>query len=901
MASDTSSGQTVNPHAYWARNDVINPIHDNIFLHVSPEVGHTLIISLVYFSFWLGALGWDIFSTVAFDFRLFRETKWRSPFSVVNSLAYLLSRYFTFAWILKCVLDGFTASRDCRERLVQSASLYGVAVCSTYLVFLLRTINLWRAKVWVASPLVICFLAMIALCAVLPQNMSVQSLPGDPFCNYQLGGWLSYAVLTACAIFDLLNFILLGVKLSRTGIKGILRCLLPQTEANYDHEDVTQMLLQKTGIFTIVQFLLLISIGVIYGTLPQLNYQLMQVACFHAISASMAGRIFRRAWRLSREQSATNINQPPGYQSAWAERSGLGGNGTQGKGGIDGVPVSKKKEQDLLRDDESYVEGEFRLTTKDRDKVSAILPRSRPGTAGSTVGGAPHTGSSLRSTETSPSSNRDQPVESIALQHQAIDMDPTGPVQYPPPPPSILTDSRSLGANDYTADVITFADATPSCQGSRDASPQRASHHVKSGMRTAGRGRRASTSVGPVRAQQIERSQRPQTTDSSVNTVVHIIRPGAHFEQSPDIVDRSRRSPTWSNVGLESSIDSVQSRRLGLYGSERSSRSKLLGERPKSSGSAGSKSVHSKDLRPIFMASPAMTTGTSAGLGSAGHGVVDFNAAKAAASSLQTVAGPSKAQTDGEQNFTSRPKTANTDTTEREPGSLFNGRPRTAPQEEQTLSNAILSSPRTTAEDPLRSFWSTVQADEERHQQSDATLDDGRPRTSRGGPGTPAPFGHRESRRSSFATVQQDAQGDGRPSAAHGAIFGRSVGTFGRFRSHKSAGESMNDVRPGTSSGADRLASDGQFASHWNERARQTFHQSHLSQDGKENTISSSVADASAVRCTDDRSSDTPESSAIGDTYRELERMAYSPSISSLRQDADVLGRSSLSSASVDN
>lgn len=131
MALPVAAGEPINPTAYWAGRDVVNPVHDNIFLHVSPEVGHSLIISLVYFSFWLGALGWDIFSTLQFDLRLVRETKWQNPLSVINSLAYVLSRYFTFAWILKCVLDGFTASADCRIRLVQSASLYGVAVCSS--------------------------------------------------------------------------------------------------------------------------------------------------------------------------------------------------------------------------------------------------------------------------------------------------------------------------------------------------------------------------------------------------------------------------------------------------------------------------------------------------------------------------------------------------------------------------------------------------------------------------------------------------------------------------------------------------------------------------------------------------------------------------------------------------
>ncbi len=37
---------------------VVNPSTDNIFRHVNPQSAHAAIVALIYFSMWMGALGW---------------------------------------------------------------------------------------------------------------------------------------------------------------------------------------------------------------------------------------------------------------------------------------------------------------------------------------------------------------------------------------------------------------------------------------------------------------------------------------------------------------------------------------------------------------------------------------------------------------------------------------------------------------------------------------------------------------------------------------------------------------------------------------------------------------------------------------------------------------------------
>lgn len=111
--------------------DVINPKDDSVFYYLPPQLAHQALIGIIYMSFWLGASGWDIASTITFDLRVVKETRYRSFFSVVNSLAYLTSRYFTFIWLLRSLLDAISAIDDCPSRFEVSAVLYGFVVCSS--------------------------------------------------------------------------------------------------------------------------------------------------------------------------------------------------------------------------------------------------------------------------------------------------------------------------------------------------------------------------------------------------------------------------------------------------------------------------------------------------------------------------------------------------------------------------------------------------------------------------------------------------------------------------------------------------------------------------------------------------------------------------------------------------
>lgn len=496
-------------------------------VRIEPELNQT-ISNL--FSLGLGAIGWDCFSTISFDWRLLRETRWKSPFSAANSLAYWLSRYVTFGWILRTCMDGITASDRCVDRLKVSASLYGIAVCSTYIVFLLRTINIWNMRLVVVVPLTSIILAMIALCAVLPHELASQVDSNTPFCYYEAGGIYSYLILSLCAAFDLLNFILLGMKLSRSGFKGILRCLLPQTKSNYDREDVRQMLLQKTGIFTMCQLLLLISIAVLYGVVKVPGYQIMQVAAFHSIAASMAGRIFRRAWRLSREQSPTNINRPPDYSSDWTSQTRTLGPHSAAQGPATGNSPANGSPRGGK---DSYIEGQLKPALKGK-ATSSLLPRVRPDSALKT---AERRQSVVEGQDfaapASSSSTRPSPL-SLAIPRSGAGIF----TRRPSVPPDDATHDQS-----QCSTASSTPAAAPPYEPSRwgtltgTLSPTNVFSKKPFGMRRPGAGQpRASTSAGLSSNARRERSAsqlRPQTTGSQISTPIQIIHPSNDLVQSP--------------------------------------------------------------------------------------------------------------------------------------------------------------------------------------------------------------------------------------------------------------------------------------------------------------------------------------------------------------------------------
>lgn len=291
---------------------------------------------------------------------------------------------------------------------------------SAYAVFLLRTANLWRMKLRAVVPLGTIMVALIALCSVLPWLQVIVAVPGNPFCGFPLGSKLSYAILSVCVLFDVVNFALLALKLSKpSSFKHFLRCLFPQAKSNYDHEDISRMLLQKTGLFVGVQILVLITLAILY-TRPQQSFQVMQVAAFHAISISLAGRIFRRSWRLTREYSPTNVNRPPDYSSEWLRRApnglldGSGANGGDAPGaagrlesgnlgqGLDkNNTSSREKMKTLLEEDAFYVEGELKpFGSIGGRKSSSSLAKSRRRPTTASTGGVASSSSSASGSPT---------------------------------------------------------------------------------------------------------------------------------------------------------------------------------------------------------------------------------------------------------------------------------------------------------------------------------------------------------------------------------------------------------------------------------------------------------------------------------------------------------------------
>lgn len=87
--------------------------------------------SLVYTSFWLGALAWEVLLTTPFDYRLLVETNWRSFLSAIHSLAYFLSRYATLLFIVLFVHQEGTRTDVCDQTLTSTAAIFSLSVCAS--------------------------------------------------------------------------------------------------------------------------------------------------------------------------------------------------------------------------------------------------------------------------------------------------------------------------------------------------------------------------------------------------------------------------------------------------------------------------------------------------------------------------------------------------------------------------------------------------------------------------------------------------------------------------------------------------------------------------------------------------------------------------------------------------
>lgn len=624
---------------------------------------------------------------------------------------------------------------------------------------------------------------MIGLCAPLPYVSKPIILQGGPYCNYRVGSHLSYGVLASCALFDIINFTLLYLKLVKSGqgLRGLLRSLAPMTKAAYDHEEVARMLLQKTFIFIAAQFGILISLAILYATTTEQNFQLMQVAAFQAVSTMICGRIFRKAWKLTREQSPANIALPPDYSPDWArvvERDASvagGAQGSEGLGGIDGTPVLVKKESKSLRDDASYIEGEINYSIK--ESKSSILPRTQDRN-----GSIAHSHVSRRSMADD-SSQRSQPQSQSAV---AIEM---GDVPMP-------------------AASATAASASPLAVPSKKIGGiGRNSRDKRRAVTSHGASSSSSPDIGGSSSR-----QRPSTSYTpTISAPVQIISPGADANSSSAFISSkgdgttpySSTARNGSSVKASVSSQTLTPAVVALASSSRqagkSSSRGNIGEvqtagRPRSSSSVVSSTSSSSfpptaitadqqprrgsatPLRTTFVASPPMT------------------AASTLAPATLTI-GPSSSS-----------KKTVTPTLSRRPSAV---------DDEQSAA----------APDPLDAFRSAVHADEARHASGSSGLDvGGRPTTSRGGP--VAPFGSRERTRSHSTdkTVTGVSVGSAvaakpsssvrpvspaRPGTSHGPASAAPAGSFVRLRasppSTAAAGVSgsvSSSQRPGTASDA---------------------------------------------------------------------------------------------------
>lgn len=370
---------------------VVNPSTDNIFRHVNPQSAHAAIVALIYFSMWMGALGWDIVSTIHFDLRLVKETLWSSSFSALYSVAYLLSRYMSLAWLITVVTNSVIMTNRCDAWMKGSTAMFSVAISATMLVFCLRTCSIWHMKQKVVSLVVSAWLIVVSFAILLPVMSNGNQLPTSNFCSWHFNGLYVVGLFGALLLFDLLCLVLTVCKLNKAGWRGLVHGIFPSSRYNLDAEDVKTMLVQKTTAFFAIQFLFLISALLVYVLTDTYSYRMMNIVASVAVASSMAGRIFRRAWRQTRELAPHNLNRPPSYFPAWAEehrdttgfarpdRRSSSNPGLDPRAEATEADARNKRDHDKHDSLAFYVEGEYRPKLKSRSMSSQSL-RSVPRT-----------------------------------------------------------------------------------------------------------------------------------------------------------------------------------------------------------------------------------------------------------------------------------------------------------------------------------------------------------------------------------------------------------------------------------------------------------------------------------------------------------------------------------------
>lgn len=355
-----------------------------------------VIANLCFASLWLGALGWELIMTLAFDLRLLKQTEWRSIPACIHSLAYYVSRYSTVAFIATYV--GINAQTvplsdqaTCQQRITAAAAFFVISECSILLVFITRTMALWNMDRRIIVVLTLAWLAAVGINLTLPGYGAGLVMGG--FCVWQIkGGWVG-ASMIAMAITSLLCLVLTVGKLNRQGWRGLLKSMQPSNSRSIDAEDVSRVLVQRTTCFFVMMLLSIVVADVVYYTVDFTLWKLIAVPAYLAIAASLAGRIFRRSWKMTR--SVEHSRPPSYYPGVWkndvfqtdidaSSSSTRPSNGRLHIYGAGGHHYSSSSNQAPSTDDSKFlfVEGQFRSPFQHMAAVSVKSLGIAPSSAG---------------------------------------------------------------------------------------------------------------------------------------------------------------------------------------------------------------------------------------------------------------------------------------------------------------------------------------------------------------------------------------------------------------------------------------------------------------------------------------------------------------------------------------
>lgn len=119
------------------------------------------------FAAFLGAVALDFVDHLAFDWKLARSEGWDKPIKAIVRIAYFNCRIFSI--IALGMASAFTTTdvgrhTDCRAYILVTQSMLVPLLNSASLVFVIRTISLYKGKRSVAYPLTGAWLVILALC-----------------------------------------------------------------------------------------------------------------------------------------------------------------------------------------------------------------------------------------------------------------------------------------------------------------------------------------------------------------------------------------------------------------------------------------------------------------------------------------------------------------------------------------------------------------------------------------------------------------------------------------------------------------------------------------------------------------------------------------------------------------